>query len=202
MPTSEKQIAANQQNAQHSTGPRTPEGKAISSLNALKHGLFARDIILDSPYHKENAAQFSVLMDSLWEELEPQTHFQEFLVRKIAMCLWRSHRAVLAETSHINHHLADIESDVERDLNHKTFLAKLAHHRRPKTTPEEVEASINFRVGQHLVPARSFSHNILWYEMRLDRQIMRAYELLGRLQQRAAKVSANRRQRADDQNIF
>ena len=33
------QIEANRLNAQHSTGPRTPQGKAVSSQNAFKSGL-------------------------------------------------------------------------------------------------------------------------------------------------------------------
>jgi hypothetical protein len=37
-PVSPARLAANRANAQHSTGPRTPEGKARSSRNAVKHG--------------------------------------------------------------------------------------------------------------------------------------------------------------------
>ena len=42
----EKQIQANRNNAKKSTGPRTEQGKAASSQNALKHGLLARDAVL------------------------------------------------------------------------------------------------------------------------------------------------------------
>ncbi len=35
------QTKANQKNAQKSTGPKTVEGKAVVSQNAVKHGLFA-----------------------------------------------------------------------------------------------------------------------------------------------------------------
>ncbi len=35
-------LAANRRNAQKCTGPRTPEGKARSSLNGLKHGRYAQ----------------------------------------------------------------------------------------------------------------------------------------------------------------
>lgn len=35
-------VDANRKNAQKSTGPRTPAGKSIASMNAVKHGLSAR----------------------------------------------------------------------------------------------------------------------------------------------------------------
>ncbi len=40
------QTAANRRNAQESTGPRTPQGRAASRLNALKHGLTARHLVI------------------------------------------------------------------------------------------------------------------------------------------------------------
>ena len=39
MTISPARLAANQQNAQRSTGPKTPEGKAKSRLNAFRHGM-------------------------------------------------------------------------------------------------------------------------------------------------------------------
>ncbi len=40
------QIAANQRNSRESTGPKTPEGRAKSSTNALKHGNRSRKVAL------------------------------------------------------------------------------------------------------------------------------------------------------------
>lgn len=37
-------LAALRRNAQKCTGPKTPQGKARSSLNPLKHGRFAQDL--------------------------------------------------------------------------------------------------------------------------------------------------------------
>jgi hypothetical protein len=44
-PTSQAKIAANQANAQKSTGPTSPEGKECSRANALRHGLLAGVVI-------------------------------------------------------------------------------------------------------------------------------------------------------------
>lgn len=46
--TTEKQIEANKMNALKSTGAVTEEGKAIVSKNAIKHSIFARDLIITS----------------------------------------------------------------------------------------------------------------------------------------------------------
>jgi len=47
MPTT-AQILANRRNARRSTGPRSPEGKALVARNPIKHGLLARQDVISS----------------------------------------------------------------------------------------------------------------------------------------------------------
>jgi hypothetical protein len=44
--TTEAQVRRNIQNAKHSIGPRTEEGKRKSRMNAIKHGLAAQVVLL------------------------------------------------------------------------------------------------------------------------------------------------------------
>ena len=41
-----KQVAANRRNAQKSTGPRTAAGRAVSKVNALKHGILSTQMLV------------------------------------------------------------------------------------------------------------------------------------------------------------
>src|SRR6266852_72025 len=63
MPTSPARLEANAANAQHSTGPRTPEGQARSSQNARTHGLTARDVLI-APDERDEFMQSSA--SGLW----------------------------------------------------------------------------------------------------------------------------------------
>ena len=89
MTVSKIQLQANRQNALRSTGPRSDQGKETASQNATRHGLYAKRIIINSPHLKEDATEYDLLYASLIEELKPTSLFQEYLVRKIANCLWR-----------------------------------------------------------------------------------------------------------------
>ena len=74
--TSERQKAANQANARHSTGPKTPEGKATVRLNAVRHGLLTRDVVLP----EEDAAAFEDLFNQVRANFSPVGPIEEFLV--------------------------------------------------------------------------------------------------------------------------
>lgn len=80
-------------NAALSTGPRTPEGKAASSMNALKHGLTAETLVLPS----ENPENFLAFAEDLLAALVPVGALEEILAERVIMNAWRLRRALRAE---------------------------------------------------------------------------------------------------------
>jgi hypothetical protein len=70
-------------------GPRTPEGKAISSLNNLQHGLTGTFRIVGN----ERQEEYDTLLAALTEEHQPATATELILVEKIAEHRWLSRRA-------------------------------------------------------------------------------------------------------------
>ncbi len=109
--TTEKQIEANKQNALVSTGPVTPEGKAIVSQNAVKHGIFARDLIITSGDGKEDEQEYRELLDGLIMSLNPSGQMECVLVEKIAVDFWRLRRVLRFESGSIRKFLDMAISD-------------------------------------------------------------------------------------------
>src|SRR5260370_26866898 len=93
--STDRQIAANRQNAQHSTGPTTPEGRAAVRLNGLKHGLCAETIVVPG----EDPAEFEAMLDAYRAEYQPATPSAEFLLRQVAIADWRLLRLHRLEAS-------------------------------------------------------------------------------------------------------
>ena len=79
------QFAANRTNAQSSQGPTSPEGKAKSSMNAVKTGLTARAVLLPS----DDAAIYQQHLDSHFKQFTPATDEEKSLVQTIADFEWR-----------------------------------------------------------------------------------------------------------------
>ncbi len=88
--TTSAQIAANQSNAQRSTGPKTLEGLAASARNNFRHGLTGEFRVL----RWENREEFAQLSESLRKEHAPATCTETLLVERMAQHYWLSQRAL------------------------------------------------------------------------------------------------------------
>jgi hypothetical protein len=96
MAVTNKQLEANRRNAERSTGPTTPEGKARSSQNAVKHGLTARRTVITVGDGEESIEDYERLLSALQEEFNPETAYEELSVDRIAHLTWQEQRAQLA----------------------------------------------------------------------------------------------------------
>jgi hypothetical protein len=102
---SDKQIAANRRNALQSTGPRTPQGRAVSRRNALQHGILSKQVLVCGLNLQESAGELEALHRRFWEELQPAGPVEEMLVDQIVTAHWRLRRALTAESGEIALHM-------------------------------------------------------------------------------------------------
>src|SRR5215831_2343504 len=92
--TSNLQIEANRRNARLSTGPRTAQGRRISSRNALKHGLTAQHVTV----FDETEADFRRFHRQLMRVLCPVGAMEAQLAERAVICAWRLRRVYRIET--------------------------------------------------------------------------------------------------------
>ena len=123
--TSSAQIAANQANAQLSTGPNTPEGKTIASLNNLRHGFTGEFRVLAW----EDQHECTTLFANLRAEHQPSTVTENALVDKMAQSLWLSKRALILqnETLNPNHPACDDEKQFALYIRYQTTHDRAFH---------------------------------------------------------------------------
>ncbi len=88
----------NRANAQHSTGPKTPEGKQTSSQNALKHGLTAQNPVLPT----DDLDDYQRHVATFFAEYSPQGATEANLVQSIADASWRLNRVADVEAGLIH----------------------------------------------------------------------------------------------------
>ncbi|MCL6609338.1 MAG: hypothetical protein K6T74_14725 [Geminicoccaceae bacterium] len=99
-------------------GPKTPEGKARSALNALRHGLRARRFAL-LPH--EDPAEFEALAAAAREAYRPACAVERELVEALVVALWREIRADRLE--------AEILADIPPADGSRTCGSDLADER-------------------------------------------------------------------------
>jgi hypothetical protein len=109
----QRQIEANRRNARKSTGPRTLEGKASSSRNALTHGLTAEAIVL--PH--EEWSQYVELRLALLDTYQPANPAEQMLVDLVAGSYWRLLRCRRLETRSFSLHIDTVKQRNDVDID-------------------------------------------------------------------------------------
>ncbi len=141
-PISAARLQANRRNAQLSSGPKTPEGKARSRANAVKHGLTGAGIALPS----EDAAAIEARFLTMQEDFAPSTLGGALLIHLAALMsvrIERCGRLEAAAVAHLRRHAGD-EFELARlddidDLFHTITADPRGNHRRLQTSIEGVD---------------------------------------------------------------
>ena len=95
MRSSKRRKLASMANGALSKGPKTPEGKARSSYNAVRHGMLARCVVLDC----EDEAIFHKLVDQFVRRFQPLDDVEFGMMEEMAACHWRMRRGWVVEKS-------------------------------------------------------------------------------------------------------
>ena len=165
--TTVAKIESNRRNAQRSTGPRTPKGKATSSQNALRHGLLSSQVALPD----EDLEALGRFHKELVEQLDPSGPLEEVLAERIAGNAWRLRRVGRLETGVLAHRMIDAQTDqtearrdtdpiaagVIRDAAGADALSKLSRYERSLERGlyralHELQRLQDTRSGRHVPP--------------------------------------------------
>ena len=150
-------------NGAKSKGPITPEGKATSSQNAIKHGLTGG---LNIVLMNENNEEYQLIRARWFDQLHPETDAERGLVDRIAAAEWRLERYVAMQST-----LMDYEIDTRCKAIHDNW----------STIDEPGLLAVAFRDAAR----ESNGFDLLRrYEAMLDRSIARNIKLLHDLQDR------------------
>src|SRR3954447_12208508 len=167
MPCSERKRQANQLNAQKSTGPRTGDGKARASQNALKHGLTAR-AARAAAVLGEDPEEFQAFAEALRQDLKPRGAMQAVLVERIIATSWKLQRVPEVE--------AKVFEESEQQVRHNRVDER--GMRLPATVAEVIAD----------VGCQAYFGRLQLYEMRLERSLhacLRQLERMKKMQNEA-----------------
>ncbi len=96
---SEAKLAANRANALLSKGPTSPEGRAKSSQNALKHGMRSARLARFA----ETSYSFEEKQRKWMSIADPRNDIEEFIISQAAVSASKVQRVQLAEAEHAEH---------------------------------------------------------------------------------------------------
>jgi hypothetical protein len=194
-----RRIEANRRNAQRSTGPKTPEGKARTAQNAVVTGLLARGTLLpdEDPQALETLAE---AMETAWK---PEGTQEQLLVEMMVRALWRlgrlgrveagifawKHYSILVERA--SHEAQTYERSAVRGLmdhDDQTAITDPQKHHQARAAAQHLRdlrhgatATIGLTFIRGSSGADAFS-KLSRYEAAIERSYYRALHELQRLQ--------------------
>ena len=149
-------------NGAKSNGPVTPEGRAISSRNSLRHGLTAKAVVLPG----ESQEEFQALLDAYIDQFQPATGVESELVQAMAIARWRLNRIVGIETNMFSNDMVRMQDYIPSKLTNR------------KDMQEDDRLAWSFK---SLADGNSLAM-LLRYEATLTRTYDRAFKQLDQLQ--------------------
>jgi len=145
--TETNRAAINRENSKHSTGPVTPEGKARSSQNALKHGMTAKAIVLPG----EDPGAYQRHVDSFMDQFKTDNPAELAQVQNLADTSWHQARIGRPET------ILFSQFDEHKSLDSQMrALSAISMHRHRLSrdfdrTLKELKQAQQDRINQHHV---------------------------------------------------
>ena len=172
----EAQTTANRVNSRKSTGPRTAEGKAAVSQNALKHGLFADGAVVNG----EDQADFDQYRDAMLGEMAPVGVMESVLAGRIVSLAWRLRRAERMQNQAIDEMIKGLKPSPLQLHLRSTTPAFLRASEEDIHIPEP-----KFALGR--VAKRDWANNrvldrMMLYERRIESSLYRTMTKLKTLQ--------------------
>ncbi len=108
---SEARLAANRLNGDRSRGPTTPEGKAISRRNGLKHGLTGQGVVTP----EGDADEIEARVEALTADMKPKSPAGVLLIAQMATLSVRTERAVEQESAMIARNIRHAADDFDEE---------------------------------------------------------------------------------------
>ena len=101
-------------------GPKTNKGKEISKMNALKHGLLSKEVLIDG----EDEEELLLLTKRIRSEIKPETEIERLLADRVVANLWRLKRALGMENGTVISSGGGLMYDSDRFFRYETMLEK------------------------------------------------------------------------------
>jgi hypothetical protein len=126
--TAAERAAISRQNGQKSRGPRSAETKSRTRLNALKHGLKAKTVVLPG----EDPQEYQGRLDAWIADLQPTNDVEQALVERAVTITWQLDRAERAETARLAGliRVAPAEAVLRQEEEAAALGQRLFHDRR------------------------------------------------------------------------